>query len=60
VDDLPRKANLERVGEDREDEAVEPCRKSGVPGRPAPVADLAEALGEDAVCEGEGAGDWTL
>lgn len=58
VDERPRKVNLERDGEDLEDDAVEPFRNKGVPGRPRLEDVFIKALGEEGACVGEGNGDW--
>lgn len=49
VDERPRSVNLERVGDDLEDDAVEPCRNKGVPGRPRPDDVFIKVVGDEGV-----------
>lgn len=49
VDERPRSVNLERVGDDLEDDAVDPCLNKGVPGRPTPDDVFIKALGDEGV-----------
>jgi hypothetical protein len=52
VDDRPRIPSLARVGEDLEDEAVDPCRNSCAPG-----AAIADGLFAITLCDGDGRGE---
>lgn len=52
VDDLPRKPNLDRVGEDLLLDAVEPCLNSGTAGAAKELEALARAMAGNVLGDG--------